>query len=164
MIRREIWQEMKKAKTYQLCCLYYVDKKRKFNRKYNKWIIRVAAIGAPTFFISHWCAFATTIAASVLEVIRSFIPAVCQPEEELSKIDGLAIYFGETLQKVEELWNLYENEKNPDESSFSRQLSKVLKKSPEKEISMNKLIHSLSKEEDKMLQDKADDYFKQKFY
>lgn len=27
MIRQEIWEEMKKAKTYQLSCLYYVDKK-----------------------------------------------------------------------------------------------------------------------------------------
>ena len=104
MIRQEIWEEMKKAKTYQLICLYYVDKKRKFNRNYNMCIIGVAALGAPTFFISHWCAFVTTIAASVLEVIKSFIPAVCQSEEELSKIDGLAIYFGETLQKVEGLW------------------------------------------------------------
>ena len=47
MVRQEIWEEMKKAKTYQLSCLYYVDKKRKFNRNYNMWIIGVAAIGAP---------------------------------------------------------------------------------------------------------------------
>jgi len=164
MIRQEIWEEMKKAKTYQLSCLYYVDKKRKFNRNYNMWIIGVAAIGAPTFFISHWCAFATTIATSVLEVIKSFIPAVCQSEEELSKIDGLAIYFGETLQKIEGLWNLHENTESPDESSLSRELSKVLKKSPEKETLMNKLIHSLSKEEDKKIQDQTDDYLIQKFY
>ena len=164
MIRQEIWEEMKKAKTYQLSCLYYVDKKRKFNRNYNMRIIGVAAIGAPTFFISHWCAFATTIATSVLEVIKSFIPAVCQSEEELSKIDGLAIYFGETLQKIEGLWNLHENTESPDESSLSRELSKVLKKSPEKETLMNKLIHSLSKEEDKKIQDQTDDYLIQKFY
>lgn len=164
MIRQEIWEEMKKAKTYQLSCLYYVDKKRKFNRNYNMWIIGVAAIGAPPFFISHWCAFATTIATSVLEVIKSFIPAVCQSEEELSKIDGLAIYFGETLQKIEGLWNLHENTESPDESSLSRELSKVLKKSPEKETLMNKLIHSLSKEEDKKIQDQTDDYLIQKFY
>ena len=112
MIRQEIWEEMKKAKTYQLSCLYYVDKKRKFNRNYNMLIIGVSAIGAPTFFISHWCAFATTIAASVLEVIKSFIPAVCQSEEELSKIDGLSIYFGEILQKIERIWNLYESTKS----------------------------------------------------
>ena len=125
MIRQEIWEEMKKAKTYQLSCLYYVDKKRKFNRNYNMLIIGVSAIGAPTFFISHWCAFATTIAASDLEVIKSFIPAVCQSEEELSKIDGLSIYFGEILQKIEGVWNLYESTKSPDESSFSKGLSKV---------------------------------------
>ena len=164
MVRQEIWEEMKKAKTYQLSCLYYVNKKRKFNRNYNMWIIGVAAFGAPTFFISHWCAFITTIAASVLEVIKSFIPAVCQSEEELSKIDGLAIYFGETLQKIEGLWNLHENTESPDESSLSRELSKVLKKSPEKETLMNKLIHSLSKEEDKKIQDQTDDYLIQKFY
>lgn len=126
-------------------------------------IIGVSAIGAPTFFISHWCAFATTIAASVLEVIKSFIPAVCQ-SEELSKIDGLAIYFGETLQKIEGLWNIHENTKSPDESSLSKELSKLLKKSPEKETLMNKLIHSLSKKEDEQIQKQADDYLIQKFY
>lgn len=89
MIRQEIWEEMKKAKTYQLSCLYYVDKKRKFNRIYNMWIIGLAAIGAPTFFISHWCAFVTTIAASVLEVIKSFIPAVCQSEEDRQRLMDL---------------------------------------------------------------------------
>jgi len=40
----------------------------------------------------------------------------------------------------------------------------VLKKSPEKETLMNKLIHSLSKEEDKKIQDQTDDYLIQKFY
>jgi len=133
MIRQEIWEEMKKAKTYQLSCLYYVDKKRKINRKYNLLIIGVSIIGAPTFFISHWCAFATTIAASVLEIIKSFIPAVCQPEEELSEIDGLSIYYGEILQKLETLWNTNENSEIPDEASLSKELKKVIKKSPEKD-------------------------------
>ena len=164
MIRQEIWEEMKKAKTYQLSCLYYVDKKRKFNRNYNLWIIGVSAIGAPTFFISHWCAFATTIAASILEVIKSFIPAVCQSEEELSKIDGLSIYFGETLQKIEGLWNILENTQSPDEQSLRKELSKVLKKSPEMETLMNKLIHSLSKKEDENIRNQADEYLIQKFY
>ena len=164
MIRQEIWEEMKKAKTYQLSCLYYVDKKRKFNRNYNLWIIGVSAIGAPTFFISHWCAFATTIAASILEVIKSFIPAVCQSEEELSKIDGLSIYFGETLQKIEGLWNIFENTQSPDEQSLRKELSKVLKKSPEKETLMNKLIRSLSKKEDENIRNQADEYLIQKFY
>lgn len=164
MIRQEIWEEMKKAKTYQLSCLYYVDKKRKFNRNYNLWIIGVSAIGAPTFFISHWCAFATTIVASILEVIKSFIPAVCQSEEELSKIDGLSIYFGETLQKIEGLWNILENTLSPDEQSLRKELSKVLKKSPEKETLMNKLIHSLSQKEDENIRNQADEYLIQKFY
>lgn len=164
MIRQEIWEEMKKAKTYQLSCLYYVDKKRKLNRNYNMCIIGVSAIGAPTFFISHWCAFATTIAASVLEVVKCFIPAVCQSEEELLKIDSLSIYFGETLQKIEVLWNSYETSKTPDEQLFSKELLKVLKKSPENETLMNKLIHSLSEKEDDNIRKQADDYFNQKFY
>ena len=164
MIRQEIWEEMKKAKTYQLSCLYYVDKKRKINRNYNMCIIGVSAIGAPTFFISHWCAFATTIAAAVVEVIKSSIPAACQSAEELSKIDGLAVYFGETLQKIEVLWNIHENTESPDESSLSKELSKILKKAREKGTLMNKLIHSLSKKEDEQIQKQADDYLIQKFY
>lgn len=164
MIRQEIWEEMKKAKTYQLSCLYYADKKRKFNRIYNISIIVVSAIGAPTFIISHWCAFATTITASVLEFVKCFIPAVCQSEEELSKIDNLSIYFGETLQKIEDLWNRHENTETPDELSLNKKLSKVLKKSPENETLMNKLIHSLSEKEDDKIRKQVDDYFIKKYY
>jgi len=164
MIRQEIWEEMKKAKTYQLSCLYYVNKKRKFNRNYNLCIIGVSAIGAPTFFLSHWCALITTIAASILEVIKSFIPAVCQSEEELSKLDGLSVYFGETLQKLEKLWNDHESSEESNQLSLSKELTKILKFSPEKETSMNKLIHSLSKEEDDNIREQADNYFVQKFY
>ncbi len=164
MIRKEIWEELKKAKTYQLSCLYYTDKKRRFNRNYNFLLIGVSAIGAPTFFISPWCAFATTIAASVLEIIKSFIPAVCQSEEELLKIDGLSIYFGETLQKLEGLWNSCENAESPNEMILNKELTKVLKKSPENETLMNKLIHSLSKKDDEKIRKQADEYLIQKFY
>lgn len=164
MIRQEIWEEMKKAKTYQLSCLYYADKKRKFNRNYNLCIIGVSAIGAPTFFLSHWCAFATTIAASVLEVIKSFIPAVCQSEGELSKLDDLSIYFGETLQKLEGLWNVHESTESPDAPSLSKELTKIIKHLPEKEASMNKLIHYLSDKEDNSIRKRSDDYLTQKFY
>ena len=128
MIRQEIWEEMKKAKTYQLSCLYYVDKKRKFNRNYNFWILGVSVIGAPTFFLSHWCTFVATIAAAVLEGLKQFIPAVCQSEGELSKLDELSIYFGETLQKLEGLWNVHENAESPDVPSLSKELTKILKR------------------------------------
>jgi len=164
MIRQEIWEEMKKTKTYSFSCLYYVDKKRKFNKRYNMIIIGVSAIGALGFSISHWCTFVTTIVTVALEIIKSFIPAVCQSEEELAKIDNLAIYFGETLQKIEELWNSYENTELHNESSFCKKLTKVLKDFPEKETLMNKLIYSLSKKEEKKLQDKTDNYLQKKFY
>ncbi len=164
MIRQEIWEEMKKAKTYQLSCLYYVDKERKFNRNYNLLIIGVSIIGAPTFFISHWCAFVTTIAASLLEAIKCFMPAVCQPEDELAKIDELSIYYGEILQKLETLWNTNENSEIPDEASLSKELKKVIKKSPEKETLLNKLIRSLSKKEEELFQKQSDDYLTLKFY
>ena len=164
MVRNEIWEEMKKAKTYQESCLYYVDKKRNFNRIYNLAIIGVAAIGGPTFFLNHWCAFVSTIAASVLETIKCFIPVVCQSEEELVEIDSLAIYFGNTLQKLEVLWNNFECNKEKVEVATSKELTKILKDSNERITTMNKLIHSLNKSEDKMIQDKADDYLKRKFY
>lgn len=164
MIRQEIWEEMKKAKTYQLECLHYVDKKRKFNRNYNLLIIGVSAIGAPTFFISHWFTFITTIATTILGVIKSFIPAVCQSDEELSKIDGLSVYFAETLQKLEALWNDHETTEVPDESSLRKAFLRILKKFPENETLMNKLIHSLSAEEDEEIREETDNYLRQKFY
>lgn len=164
MIRQEIWEEMKKAKTYQLSCLYYVDKKRKFNRLYNLCIIGVSAIGAPTFFLSHWCAFITTIAATVLEVIKSFIPAVCQSEEELAKLDIESIYYGNILQKLELLWTNYENSSSPSSPDFSQELHKIIKNLPEHEALMNKMIHTLNKKEEDSIRNQSDEYLIKKYY
>lgn len=164
MIRQEIWEEMKKAKTYNLSCLHYVNKKRKFNRNYNIFIIGVTAIGGPTFFLSHWFAFVTTIAASLLEIFRGFMPAFCQSEEELVKLDSLATYYGDTLQKLEDLWNCHENPDNPDEKALMKEKAKILKKSSENEVLMNKLLRSLSQKEDDEIRKQADDYLIRKFY
>lgn len=164
MIRQEIWEEMKMAKTYQLSCLYYVDKKRKFNRNYNLLIISVSAIGAPTFFISHWCALFTTITASILEVIKTFNPAVCQSEEDLSKLDNLATYYGETLQELEKLWSVHENSDSPDEVSLRKKMNTILKESSENITLMNKLIHSLKEKEDEQIRKQADNYLKHRYY
>ncbi len=164
MVRNEIWEELKKAKTYQICCLHYTDKKRNFNRRYNFIIIGVATIGAPTFFLNHWCAFVSTICASILEIVKNFIPTLCQSEEELVKIDNLATYFGDNVQKLELLWNTLESTENSNRISISKELSKILKDTNKNIVEMNKLIHSLKKEEDLMIQNEVDEYLKRKFY
>lgn len=59
---------------------------------------------------------------------------------------------------------MHENTESPDELSLNKELSKVLKKSPENETLMNNLIHSLSEKEDDKIRKQADDYLIQKFY
>lgn len=165
MIRNQIWEDMKDAKTHQLSCLYYVDKKRKFNRYYSFAIIIIAGLGAFTFFINHWCAFATTLAASLLEMVKSFVPAVCQSEKELAELDGLATYYGDTLRKLEELWAETESgHTTKDEQQASKKLYSLQKNAAENVTKMNRLIHSLSKKEDRSIQDQTDNYLKSKYY
>ena len=165
MIRDKIWEDMKEAKTYQLSCLYYVDKKRRFNRWYNFAIIIIAGIGAITFFLNHWCTFATTIATILLEIVKSFVPAVCQSEKELVELDNLASYYGETSHKLEELWTKNESDYyTNNEQTVSKKVFNIRKNEAENKTKMNRLIHSLSHKEDKKIQDQADEYLKSKYY
>lgn len=164
MIRDEIWEDLKEAKTYQLSCLYYVDKKRKFNRWYNFVIIIIAGIGAITFFLNYWCTFASTIATFLLEIVKSFVPAVCQSEKELVELDNIATYYGESLHKLEALWTEYESGFYEKDQTVLKKLSSIRKNEAEKETRMNRLIHSLSHKEDKKIQDQVDEYLKSKYY
>lgn len=165
MIRNKIWEDMKEAKTYQLSCLYYVDKKRKFNRYYNYAIIIIASLGAFTFFINHWCTFGTTIVTFFLEIFKNFVPAMCQPEKELVELDNLATYYGETSRKLEELWTKYElGYYKKEKTTVSKELYNLLNDKSENDTKMNRLIHSLSKKEDEKIQDQTDEYLKSKYY
>lgn len=163
MIRNEIWEDMKAAKTQQNSCLYYVDKKRKFNRGYNFAIILIAGLGAFTFFLNHWCAFATTLAASIMEMVKSFVPAVCQSEKELVELDDLATFYGKTLSKLEEMWSNNESG-HADNDKLQKELSKIKRKVAENVTKTNKLIHSLSEKEDKKIQDSVIEYLTRKYY
>lgn len=163
MIRNEIWEELKEAKTYQISCHYYVDKKRKFNRCYNFAIIIIAGLGAISFFLNHWCAFVTTLVVTLLEVVKSFVPAVCQSEEELVELDNLSTEYGKTLLRLEELWSKYESGYYK-KAIVLEELYSSLNDKAENDTKMNRLIHSLSKKEDKKIQDQADEYLKSKYY
>lgn len=165
MIRDEIWEDMKETKTYQLSCLHYVDKKRKFNRWYNFAIIIIAGLGAITFFLNHWFAFTSTLAVSLLEVVKSFVPAVCQSEKELVELDNIATYYGEISHKLEELWSKNESGYyTNDEQTILKKVFNIRKNTAENVTNMNRLIHSLSQKEDKKIQDQADEYLKSKYY
>lgn len=165
IIRNDIWEELKDAKTHQLSCLYYVNKKRKFNRCYNFAIIIIAGLGAISFFLNHWCAFVTTLVVTLLEVVKSFVPAVCQSEKELVELDNLAIYYGGTSLKLEELWTKYElGYYKKDKATVSKELYNLLNDKAENDTKMNRLIHSLSEKEDRNIQDQTDEYLKSKYY
>lgn len=161
--RDEVWEDLKEAKTLQLSCLHYVDKKRKFNRCYNYAIIVIAAMGALTFFINHWSAFVSTLVVTIMEILKSILPAMVQSEKELDEIDDLATFFGENTYKLEELWRNNESG-HGDNDQLQNKFSNIQKKVAEKVTKTNKLIHSLSKKEDKMIQDKVSDYLKRKYY
>ena len=88
--RDVVWEELKEAKILQLSCLHYVNKKRKFNRRYNYVIIVIAAMGALAFFINYWTAFVSTLVVTIMEILKSILPAMGQSEKDLHEIDDLA--------------------------------------------------------------------------
>ncbi len=163
--RNEVWEDLKEAKTLQLSCLHYVDKKRKFNRRYNYAIIVIAAMGALTFFINHWSAFVSTLVVTIMEILKSILPAMGQSEKELNEIDDLATFFGEISNKLGELWrNIESNYYYHDEKPLFDELSTIQGMLPEKVTKTNKLIHSLSKKDEKMIQDNVSNYLSRKYY
>jgi len=86
-----------------------------------------------------------------------------QSEKELDEIDDLATFFGENTYKLEELWRNNESG-HGDNDQLQNKFSNIQKKVAEKVTKTNKLIHSLSKKEDKMIQDKVSEYLKSKYY
>lgn len=162
MNRNQLWQTIKEAKTYQFSCLHYSDKKRKSNRRLQSFIVIVAAAGAPCFPISHWIAFGTTIAASLLEFFKSFTPLLCQPAEELCKVDDLATSFGNLSEELSNIW--FKNEDDPTNEAILSQYKKATKDNVEKITLMNKLIHSISKKQERLICERVDDYLTSTFY
>lgn len=163
MVRNELWEEMKLAKTYSINCRYYTNKFRRRNRRISLILISIAAIGCPTFFINHWFAFATTTTSAVLQFLKESIHMFGQSEKELCTIDELANIFDCSLIKVEILWNKYERGEIED-SSVEKQL-KAIQESLINPISeMNRLIHFNTKKEEQSFMNDSDEYLKRKFY
>lgn len=163
MVRNELWEEMKLAKTYSLNCRYYTNKFRKRNRIVSITLIVIAALGAPMFFVDHWFAFATTTITAILHLLKETIHFFGQPEEELCKIDELANRFNSSLLKVENLWNKFERSEI-SEPAAEKQL-KTIQESLVNPISeMNRLVHFNTKKEELSFMEESDKYLKSKFY
>lgn len=162
MLRNELWEEIKTAKTNNICCLCYSDKKRKVNRWYQ-WIMTIiAGAGIPSFFYDERITLGTTIASTILGLINSIIPAMGQSDEDLEKIDDLATYFGNLTDTLCLLWN--EIEKVEVDANISSKFQKALKFRSEKTTEMNRLIHRLNKREEQRFMDAADEYLIRRFY
>ena len=122
-------------------------------------------MGALTFFINHWSAFISTLVVTIMEILKSILPAMGQSEKELDEIDDLATFFGDNTYKLEELWrNIESGHYYHDENALFDELTIIQQNVPEKITKTNKLIHSLSKKDDKIIQDKVSDYLKRKYY
>lgn len=88
-----------------------------------------------------------------------------QSEKELNEIDDLATFFGEISNKLGELWrNIESNYYYHDEKPLFDELSTIQGMLPEKVTKTNKLIHSLSKKDEKMIQDNVSNYLSRKYY
>ena len=163
MLRNEICEEMKATKTNSLCCQNYTDKSRKRNRLYNILLVGIATIGAPAFFLNHWCAFITTIIVAIGEFFKNFVPLISQPEKELCNIDDINKFYNELLVKLEDLWDKSEL-KTQDENNIRKQFTLLRKNSSQPCVEMNKLIHHISDKENQRFMKEADEYLKRKFY
>ena len=87
-----------------------------------------------------------------------------QSEKDLNEIDDLATFFGETTNKLGDLWrNIESGQYYQNEKPLFEELSIIQGTFPEKITKMSKLILSHSKKDDEMIQDKANDYLKRKF-
>jgi len=163
MVRDQIWEELKKAKTYGLCALDKCDKLRKYQRCFSRIILFISIVGALLCIFKSYFGVYVTIIIAVASVVKEFFQNFRHPEFELESLDALARFYDSHLNKLERLWNQYENKTKSEDQCVER-LAKLKKDSVEKDVRLNKLIHHIRKGEQQKLDTKIKEYLERNFF
>ncbi len=166
MITNRVWEEMNKAKSYQIQIELYTDRKRRVNRKASLLIVVMSLISAVTAFYPE-CKWATIISAglvAIVSIIKEYIPIIVQPETELRELDNIHSFYKEYLRDLEKLFiQRFEPKSDVDDEKMNDVFCQITKMEGKNEEELNLLCRKMKKEERKEINERTKKYFDRNF-
>lgn len=166
MITKRVWEEMHKAKTYQIQIELYTDRKRRVNRRGSVLIVLLSLISAITAVFPE-CKWATIVSSglvAVLAVIKEYIPIIAQPETELRELDAIHYFYKEYLQQLEKLFNQrFDTKSDMDDEKMNELFYQIIKTEGKNEEVLNSLCRKMKKDERKQVLERTNNYFDRNF-
>ncbi len=157
LIRKRVWEEMNMAKVYSLCLLDYTDKARSRNRWCNWLVTVVTAGGSLAYFVDPVIPAFAAGAAAIATFAKNTLPAIFQPESELTRLDELLVYYNLYLNDLEKLWRDIEiNVTN--EFDASQCFYKLKQEEAKKQPLFNKYIRNIKAKKHCYYQEEATRY------
>jgi len=161
--KNRIWEEMMQAKANTICLQKYTDRRRKYSRYYNMFIILASSVGALSFQINIIIPVITSSLVGVVAIVKASMPNFIQTEQELSELDRLMDFYSKYLNTLEEIWyNFfyeYKDEKETMESFFKTKNIEC-----DKYSILNKGIRSISVKEQEEIDREAADYINRVYF
>lgn len=166
MITKRVWEEMHKAKGYQIQIELYTDRKRSVNRRASILIVVLSLISAITAVFPE-CKWATIVSSglvAVLAVIKEYIPIIIQPESELRELDGIHYFYKEYLHQLEKLFmQRFDTKSDMDNEKMNELFYQIIKTEGKNEEELNSICRKMKKDERRLVIECTKDYFDRNF-
>lgn len=162
-LRNQIWEALKQTKCNEICLLLQTDKIRKRNRYVRYAIISFSALGSISYMFNSLGALLSSIIIFIISLSKESIPMLSRSESDVKEMDKLIVFYTNHMPKLDFLWRKTEMPE-ADEIALSKSLQKLIKSEALEKISMNKLVRHISKKENKIISDEADNYLKKTYY
>ncbi len=161
--RNRIWEELKQAKANILCIQYYTNNRRKYNRYYNAFIAIMSSFGALGTLIDISIPIFTSFIVAFASIIKSILPNFLQSEPELSGLDSISDFYVRYMSELEYIWYRFYHGLITEEDAM-KSFFKLKDTENDKQSVMNKGIRSISKKEQKRIDDEADEYINRVYF
>lgn len=116
IVRNKLWNEIDIAHANVICITHYTSGQRKCNRAHQLFIGLCAGCGVVVYPFAEWAPIISTIAISLVSIVKAVFPQLTQSEEELCKLDGIMEYYIKYQNFIEKLlYDLDEKIKTEDE-------------------------------------------------
>ncbi len=166
MITERVWEEMNKAKSYQIQIELYTDRKRRVNRRASLLVVILSLISAVTAFYPE-CKWATIISAgfvAIVSIIKEYIPIIVQPETELRELDNIHYFYKEYLHDLEKLFlQRFESKSDVNDEKMTEIFCQIIKKEGTNEEELNSLCRKMKYNERKQIDERTKNYFERNF-
>lgn len=153
-----LWEELKKALTYFNEALLYTDRKRKWSRRVDTFMLCMGIAATLFRSLSPWISPIALVIMTAIVSCKSDILRFLQSEEELSKLDAIGTFYQSYFYDVEQLFfDLHYG--RIDEKEAMDRLRKLRKLEYGKEAEYSRYVRSCDKEDDKYINQTVERYY-----